>query len=156
MTARTLIVGFGNPLRGDDGVGWAAAEQLESRLSDPGVSILACHQLTPELAADAARVDRLVLIDASSEATPGSVVVEKLEPSEMPSNSFSHHLRPTDLLDCARQLYGSCPEAWMVSIGGESFEHGDELSAAVAAALPEAIARAESLVKQEICTSWAS
>lgn len=156
MTARTLIVGFGNPLRGDDGVGWAAAEQLESRLSDPGLRILACHQLTPELAEDAARVDRLVLIDASSKAAAGSVVVEKLEPSELPSGSLSHHLRPTDLLDSARQLYGSCPEAWIVSIGGESFEHGDALSAPVAAALPEAIARAESLVKQEICTSWAS
>lgn len=153
MSPRTLIVGFGNPLRGDDGVGWTAAQQLESQFSDPGVRVLACHQLTPELAADAAWVDRLVLIDASSETTPGSVVVEKLEPSEIPTNSFSHHLRPTDLLDCARQLYGSCPEAWMVSIGGESFEHGDKLSIPVAAALPEALARVESLVKQEICTS---
>lgn len=156
MTARTLIVGFGNPLRGDDGVGWAAAQQLENQLSDPGVRVLACHQLTPELAADAARVDRLVLIDASSKAAPGSVAVEKLEPSEIPSNSMSHHLRPTDLLDCALGLYGACPEAWLVSIGGKSFEHGDALSAPVAAAMPEAIACVESLVKQGICTSWAS
>jgi hydrogenase maturation protease len=69
-----LIIGYGNPLRSDDGVGWQAAELLtdDPRLAD--AQILACHQLTPELAEDVSRAGFVVLIDASTEpGVPGSV-----------------------------------------------------------------------------------
>ena len=50
--ARILIVGYGNPLRFDDGLGWRAAEELSQRLSPPEieVEVIVRHQLTPELA----------------------------------------------------------------------------------------------------------
>lgn len=62
---RSLIVGFGNPLRGDDGVGLAALRSLEAgplpdgvRCADVGIGGVALvHELQ-------AGWDRLVIIDA--------------------------------------------------------------------------------------------
>ena len=45
--AHPLIIGIGNPLRCDDGLGPAVAEQL-TRDGDTGCDIQAVHQLTPE------------------------------------------------------------------------------------------------------------
>ena len=47
---RVLIIGYGNPLRADDGVGWQAARRLAELRQDEFVETLALHQLTPELA----------------------------------------------------------------------------------------------------------
>ena len=41
----TLIICFGNPLRGDDAVGWRVAERLPA--ADVGARVVACHALTP-------------------------------------------------------------------------------------------------------------
>ena len=59
--ARSLVIGIGNPLRGDDGIGWRLAARLPAR---PGLAVRCRQQLTPELAADLAVVDRLLLLDA--------------------------------------------------------------------------------------------
>jgi hypothetical protein len=44
------------------------------------------------------------------------------------------------LLLLSQQLYARCPQAFLISICGASFEVADSLSAPVAAALPEVIA----------------
>ena len=48
MTDGVLVVGYGNALRTDDGVGWHAAERLadDPRLAD--ATVIAVHQLTPD------------------------------------------------------------------------------------------------------------
>ena len=46
---RVIVIGYGNPLRGDDGVGLAAIERLES-LAPREVELIFTQQLTPELA----------------------------------------------------------------------------------------------------------
>lgn len=74
---RSLIVGFGNPLRGDDGVGLAALRELEGgalpegvRCADVGIGGMALvHELQ-------ARWDRLVIIDAVQRGgLPGTIYV---------------------------------------------------------------------------------
>ena len=46
-----LILGYGNPLRGDDALGPQVAEELAVRLGDdPRVTVQAVHQLTLDLA----------------------------------------------------------------------------------------------------------
>ena len=50
-----LVIGIGNPLRGDDGVGPLLAEQAGGR---------SVHQLTPELAAELAELEAVLFIDA--------------------------------------------------------------------------------------------
>lgn len=144
--ATILIIGYGNPLRRDDGIGWAASELLASCVADAEVRVLARHQLTPELAEDAAQVDRLILIDSTSKYPPGNIFVEKIEPSRPSTQTSSHHLTPTALLACVKDLYGTSPETWLISVGAESFDHGSELSPTVAASLPQVLSRVRGLM----------
>jgi hydrogenase maturation protease len=101
----TLIIGYGNPLRRDDGAGYIAAERLAEIMSDPQVRVVARQQLTPELAADASETNRLILIDTEVGHDAGRVYNKKVEPSESPTAPFTHNLNPTTLLTCSKSLY---------------------------------------------------
>ncbi len=140
MTGNALIVGYGNPLRGDDGVGQAVAQAFANEAAIDGVEALACHQLTPELAERFAAAARVVLIDAVAGAEAGGVSVVPLQPAPAPSSRLGHHVDPRELLRMAQRLYGRSPEAYLVTVGASSLELGEGLSAPVTAALPEVIA----------------
>ncbi len=140
MTAAgVLVVGYGNPLRRDDGIGWHAARLLASdpRLAD--ARVLTQHQLAPELAADVSRASLVVLVDASAEGEPGSVRVGKVEPRPAAPATWSHHLDPKTLAGLAEALYGATPPMVLVSVTAGSFAEGDGLSSTLERALPEVV-----------------
>lgn len=151
--SHVLIIGYGNPLRGDDGVGihvaaLLAGEQEEAAaLHDPGVAVLACHQLTPELAPRVAAADRLILVDARAGGEPGALIEQTLAPlspsDAAASSTLTHHLDPAGLLAAAQILYGKAPSAVLLTVCGESFDYGEALSPRVAAALPRVLAAIE-------------
>ena len=62
---RTLIIGIGNPLRGDDGIGLDVASEFSRELRRDDVQVLATHQLTPELSELVSRADRVFFIDVA-------------------------------------------------------------------------------------------
>ncbi len=140
---RVLVIGWGNPLRGDDGAGWRAAEQLEARLAGHEVAVRVSHQLMPELAEEIGRSEFVVFIDAACDNSPGEVRRERVVPDRAPSAAFSHQLSPPALLGMAAKLYGSQPEAWFFSVGARSFEYGEKLSPEVESALPALIEEVE-------------
>jgi hydrogenase maturation protease len=115
-----LIIGYGNPLRGDDAVGYQVAESLGA---------IAVHQLTPELMEPISRASRVVFIDAAATGIPGTVEERAVLPQ--PATAFTHHATPEALLAGARALYGSCPPATLITIAGADFELGHPLSAPV-------------------------
>jgi len=135
---RILIIGWGNPLRGDDGVGWRAAQLLTGAgaLQGHEVTVRVSHQLMPELAEEISRSEFVVFIDASCDNSAGEVRLEPVKPDHAPSAAFSHQLSPPALLGMAERLYGSRPEACFFSVGARSFEYGEELSPEVESALP--------------------
>ncbi len=140
MTGNTLIVGYGNPLRGDDGVGQAVARAFADEAAVDGVEAVACRLLTPELAERFAAAARVILIDAAAGLEAGRVSVIPLQAGQAPSSSLGHHVDPRELLRMAQRLYGRSPEAYLVTVAASSLELGEGLSAPVAAALPEVIA----------------
>jgi hydrogenase maturation protease len=139
-----MVVGYGNSLRSDDGVGPAVAARLAGDPRMAGVIIRSEHQLTPELSADASGASLLVLIDAGTGEAPGEVSVRHLEPSPLDEGgtAWTHHLDPPALVGLARELWGSAPPVVLVSIGPASLEMGEGLSAIVA----QAVTRAADLV----------
>jgi hydrogenase maturation protease len=151
----TLIIGYGNPLRGDDGVGPRAAELLveEDGVTSPllpdDVQVLVCHQLTIELAPQIAETDRLILIDARATGEPGSIEQRILTPAIPDRTSLTHHIDAQGLLAAAEILYGHAPETILFTVSGGSFDCGETLSPNVAAALPELLAR----IRQEASIS---
>jgi|SRR5208337_1962631 len=135
--ASVLIVGYGNRLRSDDGLGVRAAEEL-SRTPVAGTEILIRHQLTPELAETISQVEKVFFIDASREGQPGKIRCTPVRPLH-PDVLFAHQLTPETLLSLCCELYGVRPEAFEISLCGECFELGDKLSPKVAAALPDLV-----------------
>ena len=61
--ADILVIGYGNELRGDDGIGPRVAEAIAAA-HHPGVRVVSCFQLVPELAADLAKARLAVFVDA--------------------------------------------------------------------------------------------
>ena len=134
-----LVVGYGNPLRGDDGVGWHAAERLADDPRLDGARVLAHHQLAPERAEDISRASLVVLVDASADGDPGTVRVHTVEPTPAGQTTWSHHLDPPTLAGLAEALYGLVPPIVLVSVAAGSFAEGDGLSGALERALPEVV-----------------
>jgi hydrogenase maturation protease len=132
-----LIVGYGNPLRGDDGVGPVVARAF---VGVPGIDAVCCHQLTPELAERLAAVDLAVFVDASVGVLAGSVGVVRLGAGAAGQGALVHHVDPAKLLALAGRLYGCAPVAFLVTIGAASTELGEGLSQSVAAAVPDVVA----------------
>jgi hydrogenase maturation protease len=134
-----LVVGYGNPLRGDDGVGWHAAELLATDQRLTGARVLAHHQLVPELALDISRASLVVLVDAAVDGDPGAVSVRRVQPRRTDPATWSHRLAPESLAGLAKDLYGAVPPIVLVSVAAGSFAGGDRLSGALERALPEVV-----------------
>ncbi len=125
MNSELLIIGYGNRLRGDDGVGYEAAQRLDG---------IALPQLTPELMEPISQVERVIFIDARAGGKPGSIDETPLAPSPDP-RPFTHSATPETLLAGARALYGRCPSATLITISGSDFEVGHPMSRPVKEAL---------------------
>jgi len=133
----TLIIGYGNTLRGDDGVGPFVAELLDrDHVHDPDIAVIACHQLTPELAPAIAGAERLILIDAEASGPPGEICRRELLPESAGSSTLTHHIAPGSLLDMAEMLYGRAPRTTLYTVRGGSLDPGEGLTPAVEAAVP--------------------
>jgi hydrogenase maturation protease len=124
-TGDFLVIGYGNTLRSDDGVGAKVADAV-AELTLPGVVALVRHQLTPELAETISEARAVVFVDAAAD-TSTEVQVRQLEPAEG-AQLMTHAADPRTLLAMAKQLFGRCPPAWWLTIPIENLEFGEELS----------------------------
>jgi len=125
--ARTIIIGYGNPLREDDGMGWRAAELLEQKLPAGDAELIECHQLTPELAASIQGASMVLFLDAACDCAPGAVSLEPVRAEG--AVVWSHHLTPGQLLTLSNQLNGHIPTAFLIRGGVESMELREGLTA---------------------------
>ncbi|HTZ17786.1 MAG TPA: hydrogenase maturation protease [Dissulfurispiraceae bacterium] len=138
---KILIIGYGNPLRMDDGLGQIAARRIEGMLQGDDVKVMARHQMGIELAADLKDADLAIFIDAHVGDDPGTIKEEEVVPGDAMPASLSHHLAPGVLLGCVHALYQRHPQAFVYSIAAQSFDYGEGLTPAVDAALPVLIDR---------------
>jgi hydrogenase maturation protease len=146
VTEGVLVVGYGNPLRTDDGFGWHVAERLADDPRLDGVAVLRRHQLTPELALEVSAAALVVLVDASHGPPAGTFTVARAERAGGAGTTWSHHLSPPSLIALAHELYGRAPDVFVVSCGVRSLEIGDRLSPVVEAALPRVVDAVAELV----------
>ena len=144
---KVLIIGFGNPWRGDDDVGCDVARMLAALYDDdPEVRVISAHQLTPEMAEAVSASEFVLFLDAATGTHAGEIKHSTVAPRPG-SMSFAHSLDPRLLLAAADELYGSVPPAELLTIVGACFEVGDCLSTAVIRQLPELFERAHEIVE---------
>jgi hydrogenase maturation protease len=140
-----LIIGYGNELRGDDGLGPRVAEAIAAA-NYPAVHVRSVFQLVPELAAEVAEARMVVFVDAL--AAPGRVAVELTPVGAEENTDWSTHTAdPRTLLALTRAVYGRTPEAWWLKAPGWSFDFGEGLSSAAEVNMRQAIARIKKLIQ---------
>lgn len=121
--ARTLLIGYGNPGRGDDGLGPAFAEQIAA-VGLPELRVEIDYQLTVDHAPLVARHDLVVFADAAMDLTE-PFRFAPLEPGA-PAALGSHAVTPAAVLTLARDLFGHAPSAFLLGISGRAFDEVKE------------------------------
>lgn len=122
--AKVLLIGYGNTLRCDDGIGQLVAMTVET-WNEPLVESLYLHQLTPELAEKIAEFDIVIFVDASIDSKKVKLTLIK---SSQINTNFTHYLTPESLISLSNFLYQKTPEAWLISIPIKNLNLGEEIS----------------------------
>ena len=148
---QTLVIGFGNPDRQDDGVAWHVLHALAVRLNLPApdsyedafppndrLDFDFTLQLTPEMAEEIAPYERVCFADAHTGSIAGQLQLVPVE-VQFQHSPFTHHLTPQSLLSMCQTLYGKTPQAALLSVRGYQFEFERQLSLETAALVPEAV-----------------
>ncbi len=137
--AAALVIGIGNPLRGDDGVGWRLLEELETAGPPEGCVLRRVQQLTPELAAEVAAVRRVLFVDAWLAPEEAQPLLHHVAAAVTAGGGLdSHRLEPVTLVALAQALFGASPAAWELLVPASCFGHGSVFSTSLRNALPAA------------------
>lgn len=131
-----LVIGYGNTLRGDDGVGPRVAEAL-AKLQLPAVRTLVCQQLSPEHADPIARAETVIFVDAAVDG-PKEVQWRPLEPGDS-TQLMAHAADPRTMLALARDVFGHVPQAWWLTIPATDLGFCEQLSATALHGLERAV-----------------
>ena len=134
--AGILVIGYGNTLRGDDGVGPRVAESI-AKLELSGVRTLVVPLLTPEIADPIACAAKVIFVDACVDV-PDTVQWRKLEPNES-SQIMAHAADPRTMLAISRDVFGHVPEAWWLTIPAVEMGFSESLTPAAQRGLAEAV-----------------
>jgi len=133
---RTLVLGYGNPGRQDDGLGPAVAAGIEG-LGWPGLTAHDNYQLNIEDAVDVAEHDVVWFVDAAK-VGPSPYCVRDLSPAST-IEFTSHIMRPEAVLAIAGQCYDRFPRAFLLAIRGYQFEFVEALTPGAAENLDVAL-----------------
>ena len=145
---RILVMGVGNVLMGDEGVGVHAVRLLEQRAWPAGVALLDGGTGGFHLLSHVGACDILVMIDATLDGRPpGTItVIEPRYASDYPRALSAHDIGLKDLVDSAAIL-GSLPRVLLVTIAVASLQPMQmTLSPQIEASLPGVVATVERLV----------
>ena len=135
--APVLLIGIGNPSRGDDAIGPLAIERLEA-LDLAATELLTDFQLQVDHALDLVGRREVVFIDAAASG-PEPFSFEPAVPAA-DASAMTHALSPAAVLDAfERVTEAPLPAAFVLAVRGYDFELGADLSAAAAANLDAAL-----------------
>jgi hydrogenase maturation protease len=135
--AERLIIGIGNPSRGDDALGPLLIERLAGRVG-PEVELLTDFQLQVEHVLDLAGRQEVIIADAAASG-PAPFRFQPVAAREDDTLS-THRLSPAALLAAYRRYHGTPPPpCHVLAIRGYEFELGRPLSAQAEANLQAAL-----------------
>ena len=141
----TLVIGLGNPLMGDDGVGLVVLEQLAAQTFAPPVEFVDGGTWGLALLPDVERAGALLLIDAvHGGGAPGTIYALGAQdiPRFLGAKLSPHQVDVRELLALA-ELRGALPsDLQVVGVQPASTAYGEGLSPAAAAAVDALVAAA--------------
>lgn len=159
--SRTIVVGYGNIDRADDGVAFEVINALRRRLGqkllsegDTGLEELGADvdsifliQLMPEIMEVLIGYDRVIFVDAHTGANANDLNCVPVKP-EYVSSTFTHHMTPQSLLAFLKVLYNREPAGHIVSIKGYDFDFQRLLSCGTRSLVPASVEEILKLLKR--------
>jgi hydrogenase maturation protease len=151
---KTIILGYGNLDRQDDGVAWHILEKVAKLIDRPlPAQIEDCFldlgenpdlffdlQLIPEFAEILKDYQRVCFVDAHTGSVENDLNIVPVSTC-FQNSPFTHHMTPDTLLCFVDTLYHCVPEAILVSVRGYEFNFDRSLSPATEALAEEASTR---------------
>lgn len=155
---KTLVIGLGNPILGDDGVGWKVAEQVSDSIGvSPCVEVDCASLGGLSLMERMLGYQRVILVDSieSGQGAVGSVRVFPLLALPNPMTGHSASAHDTSLmaaLQVARSMGADVPDRVdVVAIESKNmYDFTEELSPDIARAVPVAVHKVLGLLKKEL------
>ncbi|MCB2223247.1 MAG: HyaD/HybD family hydrogenase maturation endopeptidase [Actinobacteria bacterium] len=150
MRGRSVVLGVGNVLNRDEGLGVHALRLLEGRLPDGGpVEAIDGGVLGLNLLPLVEECERLLVLDAVDRGAPPGTLVE-MDRDEIPLfagvKMSQHQITMQEVLGLA-QVRGKLPPVLrLVGLQPEDLSIGIEMSVAIEAALPQVVDRAAEVV----------
>ena len=151
MSNHTLLIGYGNPDREDDGVAWHILHALTVKLGLPAptsyedefpqntqVDFAFYLQLTPEMAEEISAYDYVCFVDAHTGNIPEQVRLIDVE-SDFQRSPFTHHLTPQSLISICETLYATKTDSALLSVRGYQFLFSRQLSEETKVLVTEAV-----------------
>ncbi|TFH35943.1 MAG: hydrogenase maturation protease [Anaerolineales bacterium] len=152
---KTLVLGLGNPLLTDDGVGLKVAEELQRRLSrhadvEVGLDYWGGLRLMERMV----DFDRAIIIDAIVSGKPPGTI-QSLRPGDLPTqrSASAHDVTLPTALELGRLANLRLPQdekILLIAIEAADVQtFSEELSPVVAAVIPAAVELVLSAIAQE-------
>jgi len=114
---KTLIIGLGNTITGDDGVGIYVARELKSKLNDNNIDIKETHYSGLKLMDLVYDYQKVVIIDALKDGNKRAGEVCLFEPGDNNFNSTSHNLHNMNFVKnytLLKKTYPRMPEDFKI------------------------------------------
>jgi hydrogenase maturation protease len=154
---KTIVVGLGNPLLGDDGVGWRVAEEVKQQLKNNSAVTVECYSLSGlSLMEQLIGFDRVILIDSlnTGRYDQGDVVtftLDSLEDLTYGHSASAHDASLKTALVVGRSMGERLPadrDIHVVAIEAQHvYDFKEELTPAIAASVPVAVDKVRELLK---------
>jgi hydrogenase maturation protease len=153
---KTIIVGLGNPLLGDDGVGWKVAEEVKKNLGGDSTVEVECYSLSGlSLMEQLIGYERVILIDSlnTGRHAQGEVVtftLDMLEDLTYGHSASAHDASLKTALAAGRTMGEQLPsdkDIYVVAVEARHvYDFSEELSPEVAASVPVAVQKVVDLL----------
>ena len=153
MTKPILVFGYGNLSRGDDALGVLIVEHIEARFDLTNIDLLTDFQLQIEHALDLENRELVIFVDAS---VKGETAFEftRLQPVRDLTHT-THAMTPSAVLDTYQTIKKQTPPpCFLLAIGAESFELGEDLGENAAKNLVQARKFIETLLNNPTLDFW--
>lgn len=126
-----LVIGLGNPLREDDGVGAETVQIIDKKILPAlreRVTLRIEHQIDIVQAALIKDYDHVFFVDALAGGGKQPVQIKKMAPVYETPTFTSHIGSIPALLAITARVYGQVPDCYLVAVQGSNFAFGQKLS----------------------------
>jgi hydrogenase maturation protease len=152
---KTLIIGLGNPILGDDGVGWVVAQEVQKKLAAPFPRVECLALAGIALMEQMVGYERVILIDSlnTGKHAQGEVIsfsLDSLEDLLHGHSASAHDLSLKGALKLGRSMGADLPKDEDIQIVAieavHVYDFTEELTPEIAAAVPIAVQKVLSLL----------